>query len=397
MNGSNLEKRTVFFYKAASPDGLVLEDRFFGTFDELQKFVRKKGMFLLEYSEVPEFSGNYKLPYFIDDLQSLIFLLDSGIPIDEAIRTMIKGSSDVSRKNFWTEVFNNLKNGFSFSDSLEKVMSNTNLLSLLPFLTFIKISERKGDLLEGLRVFKEFIQERESIKKEILSKLSYPIFLLLSSYFVLLILFAFVIPNFCSVFEEGTAPFYLKVMLNLGLVIKHYFLVFLIIPVVLAAIFVKVPVLKRIISSVPYFRGIIDSLFLYNFFYIAYSGLKSGLKIDSILSFMEKSDIFVNQKKIIQKLIRELKEGKSLARSMAEIPVFPPEVVPVISAAEESNNLVEAFRSMYQRYRELAREKVSKIVGFVEPASLLIIGTIIGLVVFSIISSILDITDVLGK
>jgi len=389
--------KKVFIYKAVAPDGLILEDRFFGTSEDLKKFVRRKGMFLLEYSPVPEFSGNYKLSYLIDDLQSLIFLLRSGIPIDEAIRTMIKSSSNLSGRNFWTEIFTYLKNGTSLSDSLERVLLDTKLSYLLPFLTFIRISEKKGDLLEGLEIFKEFIEERESLKKEIFSKLSYPMFLLISSYVVLLILFAFVIPSFYSIFQQGTAPFYLEIMFKLGILIKKNFLVFLLIPIFLTVLITRFPYAKKIFFTIPYLKGIVESLFLYNFFYIAYSGLRSGLKLDSILTFMEESNIFYNYRKVLQKLIRELKEGKSLAKSISEIPIFPSEVVPVISAAEESNNLVPAFESLYQRYREQAWERISKVVNLLEPITLVVVGSIVGLVVFSIISSILDMSEVINR
>jgi len=337
------------------------------------------------------------LSYLIDDLQSLIFLLRSGIPIDEAIRTMIKSSSNLSGRNFWTEIFTYLKNGTSLSDSLERVLLDTKLSYLLPFLTFIRISEKKGDLLEGLEIFKEFIEERESLKKEIFSKLSYPIFLLISSYVVLLILFAFVIPSFYSIFQQGTAPFYLEMMFKLGILIKKNFLVFLLIPIFLTVLIIRFPYAKKIFFTIPYLKGIVESLFLYNFFYIAYSGLRSGLKLDSILSFMEESNIFYNYRKVLQKLIRELKEGKSLAKSISEIPIFPSEVVPVVSAAEESNNLVPAFESLYQRYKEQAWERISKVVNLLEPITLIVVGSIVGLVVFSIISSILDMSEVINR
>ena len=99
------------------------------------------------------------------------------------------------------------------------------------------------------------------------------------------------------------------------------------------------------------------------------------------------SDVVANAflKKELQQTTQSVTEGASLADSLGEIGQFPPMVVHMISAGEQSGDL-DVMLSRVATYQQNEVERVvSALVKLVEPLMLLIMGGIVMFIVIAIL------------
>ena len=112
---------------------------------------------------------------------------------------------------------------------------------------------------------------------------------------------------------------------------------------------------------------------------------RSGLPL--VESMHIASDVVANAflKKELQQTTQSVTEGASLADSLGEIGQFPPMVVHMISAGEQSGDL-DVMLSRVASYQQNEVERVvSALVKLVEPLMLLIMGGIVMFIVIAIL------------
>jgi len=98
------------------------------------------------------------------------------------------------------------------------------------------------------------------------------------------------------------------------------------------------------------------------------------------------------------KNVREnVREGTSLATPLRESGVFPPLVTRMIAVGEQTGEMEEMLVKIADIYDLQVETYVSTLTSLLEPVMILIIGVIIGFIVFAILLPIFDLTSTIGK
>ena len=94
---------------------------------------------------------------------------------------------------------------------------------------------------------------------------------------------------------------------------------------------------------------------------------------------------------------KEIKSGKSIAKSIIGIGYFSIELTEMIEIGEMSNKLNDIMLSMYDYYKSIYNDVVERIIKKIEPLMILIIGGIIVIILLSLFMPILGIMDQIGS
>lgn len=152
--------------------------------------------------------------------QQLLALLDSGLTLTEAMRTLLAKEASRSVADILRQLDKALAEGLSFSTALAQQSS------VFPevYVATVKAAERTGGLSEALSRYVAYQQQFEELRKKLISAAIYPAMLLLVGGFVTFFLLGYVVPKFSAVYESAgrQLPWMSEMLLRFGMGIRHY-------------------------------------------------------------------------------------------------------------------------------------------------------------------------------
>ena len=87
----------------------------------------------------------------------------------------------------------------------------------------------------------------------------------------------------------------------------------------------------------------------------------------------------------------DLLSGSSLSDSMGQDSVFPPMLVEVIRVGESAGNLGDQLDVMSRVLQQEFDQAINRMVGFIEPAMILLVGAVVGIIGVTVISTVYSI------
>ena len=87
---------------------------------------------------------------------------------------------------------------------------------------------------------------------------------------------------------------------------------------------------------------------------------------------------------------QQIADGKSLSDSFDVTGLFPPLVIRMIRVGETTGALQESLENVSYFYTRDVRESIERLQSLIEPAMTVVLGVIVGWVMFSILGPIYD-------
>jgi type IV pilus assembly protein PilC len=140
----------------------------------------------------------------------------------------------------------------------------------------------------------------------------------------------------------------------------------------------------------PILRKIILARFANTFAMMYGSGI-------SILDCITNSRDVVNNlavAKSLNEVTQEIESGKNLTQSFQNTGMFPPLVIRMLKVGEATGSLDKALLNVSYFYDRDVRESIKKVQVMIEPTMTIILGTLLGWVMLSVLS---PIYDIIGK
>lgn len=152
--------------------------------------------------------------------QQLLALLDSGLTLTEAMRTLLAKEANQSAAQIIRRLDMALAEGLNFSTALAQQPS------VFPeiYVATVQAAERTGGLSDALSRYVAYQKQFEELRKKLISAAIYPAMLLLVGGFVTLFLLGYVVPKFSTVYESAgrQLPWMSEMLLRFGMWIRHY-------------------------------------------------------------------------------------------------------------------------------------------------------------------------------
>jgi len=326
----------------------------------------------------------------------LSVLLSAGLPLDRSLNILSEISEGAEIKNIVQSILKSIRGGSSFSDALQM---HPKLFSKL-YVNMIRAGESSGAIDAVLEKLGEFIESTKELKESIFSAMIYPTILFITGGLSIAVLLTYVLPKFSTIFAElgGALPLPTQILLFVSNALKDLWWLGLLL---MAGMWL---IIKSYIKSdygrykwdvlkLRLFGDIIRKLETARFCRTLGILIKSGVPLIQALS--NARDVVSNRvmASAIDNVLKGVKGGKGIAATLSESNIFPSLALSMIKVGEETGQLDNMLMKVSTTYEKSLRASIKKFVSFLEPATILGMGLIIGFIVVSMLMAIFSITD----
>jgi len=260
-----------------------------------------------------------------------------------------------------------------------------------------------GGILEGvLRHLAEYLERSVALKEDVKSALVYPMILAAAAGLSLIVLFVYVIPRFAVIFKDvGQAlPWITKVVLDFSQILTQYgwlILLLLLIGAVGGVYYFRSPEGRaewdRQSLRVWLLGDLLRKFETARFARTLSALLKGGVPLLEALGTVQ--GVVGNRllSRAIGQVQVRVREGKGMAQPLGESGLFPPLALNMIAVGEETGKLEGMLAEVAEHYDQEVKRTTKRLTALLEPALILGMGLIIGLVVVSMLLAIFSIND----
>lgn len=316
-------------------------------------------------------------------------MISSGIPLLKALRALTEETSNRKFRLIINKIRTDVENGISLSDALlkhPKVFSNF-------FISLIKTGEAAGILPEVLNKLADYLEKQEELRRKVVSSFAYPAIVTVVAVGVVSFLLIFIVPVFRSVYKtlriNLPGPTVALIALS-NIFVKFWWLIILVIGISYYA-FLRLNrdkkfglAIDRVKLHLPIFgqlsRKVAVSRFVRTLSTLIGSGVALNQSLNIIREIVE-NRVIVNTIESIQK---DINQGSSMADSLKLQPIFPPIVIQMISAGEESGKLETMMDKCADFLDEDIDTLIKSLVVKLEPTLTFLLAVLVGFIALAI-------------
>lgn len=317
--------------------------------------------------------------------QELLALIESGLSLVEAIEALAEKETHAESKAVLNQIKASLFDGQPLSASLEKVPGVFTPL----YIALIRASERTGDMEVALSRHVAYQSQVDAMKKKIVSAAIYPVLLLVVGGLVVLFLLGYVVPKFSVIYESTNAdlPWLSQLLLSWGRLLHSHgteaFAVFIVSVSVLVYVLSR-PFVRRVIMAkawqIPKLGETLRIYQLARFYRTLSMLLRGGIPLMTAMQMVSS---------LLQPLLRsklafvanDVKEGKPLSSAMELHGLTTSISVRMLRVGERTGQMGDMMERIGIFYDDEIARAVEWFTKLLEPALMIIIGLVVGLVV----------------
>lgn len=330
----------------------------------------------------------------------IALLLNAGLSLDAALRTMKQNSQKPAFQHFTGEIERKLKEGKSFSEALADYPMFTPM-----YISIVRAGEEGGILPAMLLRISEYQQTFHELRQFIISAAIYPAILLVVGIVAVGILVTTILPRFEVLFKGmgQRLPINVKILMDVaGFISNHLLLsaVALVVPVFAAISYFRTEQGRLFLDAkaitLPLISGFVRELETTRIFRTLEVLVKNGVHLATALKICSGVASNIEYQRLLQNATRALKEGQQIAPKLQGKGLFPDLAVDLLAIGEESGSVGQVCGQVADHYDKELRQRVKRIIALVEPIFILVIALGAGYVVVSMLTVIMSINDIAG-
>ena len=390
----------LFEYKAISEKGkktkgVIDADSLLVAKEKLQR----KALTLLHVSARLERRETLHLPptLLLSFTRELYQLLQAGLPLYESLVTIEEKYRKNKAHPFFLDACDSLRGGQSLSIILRRYPKTFDGI----YLSMVEAAQHTGALAPVFGQLADLLAKQQKLKKQLISSLTYPAFLGGFCLFLVLGLLLFVIPSLQDLFDGRRLHPLTESVLFVSRITRQYGLGFLLTlfvgggalfalsrkkgsPLSLARI--KIPLVHtlRLQSAIVRFTRACSLL------------MEGGVPLLSTLTLAKSVVKWLPLEEVIEQAKGRVAEGEPLSAQLAAAPWMPPLVPRMLAISEETGKMGEMLQSISAIYEEELDKSLSQITALLQPALLLVLGFVVGVVLLSILLPLTDVSSFLS-
>jgi general secretion pathway protein F len=327
-------------------------------------------------------------------------LLKAGVPLNRALRTLSQQTQNLELSRTIEEIDREVSSGKGLHEALGKFPKTFPPL----YVSMVKAGETGGFMEEVLHRLALFIEKDQELKSRIASAMAYPILLIVIGTGAVVFLMVFFIPRFSEIFRKmgSNLPTTTQIVMAVSYFCRDYWM-FLFLGVMGAIAgwsqLVRTTAGRRFFDKFrvrfPLFGEIVKKNAVSRFTRTLGTLLKSGVPILGALSIAKEAMGNVVLMEDIDEASAGVKQGRSLAEILRQSRYFPPMVVDMIAVGEEGGNLDEVLINVSDSYDIQVDRQVRVFIALFEPALLLIMATLVGFIVISMLLPVFSLSSMI--
>jgi general secretion pathway protein F len=317
--------------------------------------------------------------------QSLLILLKAGLSIVEAIDTLAQRESRADARRVLADLREQLGMGLSLSAALER---HGDVFPAL-YVAGVRANERSGGLVEAIERFILYRAQADQLRKRIVGAAVYPSLILGVGVLVIGFLLLFVIPRFSQVFEDmgDRIPAMSRLLLQWGKFVHAHglaVLVAMVAFVVGAVLGLRSPpvraALARRITRLPRIGNHVLTYQLARFYralgLLQQAGIPILAALDMVVGLLPAS-----LHGSLAGARRDIAEGRALSDAFEANGLTTVVAVRLLRVAERTGQMGEMLERTAIFHEDDIAQAIDWFIRLFEPALMIVIGLIIGVIV----------------
>lgn len=333
--------------------------------------------------------------------RQLSAMVGAGVPLLRSLTSLQKHAEDQALQKVLTEVIKNVEAGMSLADALAKHPTVFNDI----YVNMVRAGEAAG-ILDDILKRLAFQQEKSAaIRKKIKSAMAYPMVLIFITVVAFFGLMLFVIPQIGKILTDlggadAKLPGITLFMLGVSHIITSYW--FIIIPAIVGGIFGLIRYIRTskgkrqfdtLILKIPGIKKIIMKVAVARFSRTFSALMGAGVAVLECLDVTSRAVGNTLYQDALQDAAREVKNGQALSAVIERNPLFPAIVGQMLAVGEETgqtDTVLIKVADFYEEEVDLAIESISSII---EPAMIVVMGSMVGLIAASVMTPIAQLSQ----
>lgn len=322
--------------------------------------------------------------------ERLALLLETGSPLHTALETLERQADQEHVRHMIHQLLTNVSGGLTFAQALAKQPDAFPTT----YVNLIAAAETGGFLPQVLQRLQEMDEKRRELNSALWAALSYPAFLMCFSFAVVVFMLTVVFPKFSVLFASiaDELPPTTQLLMLLSDALRRYWLpaaVALGASATLVWRWGKRPegalALDRLLRRVPLLGEIVIELQLVQFMSVMSLSLTNGVTVLDALRSCREIVRSVSFQRFVSRLETHINEGGALSPVFAETEFLPALVPQMIATGEQTGNLAMVMGRISEFYEREWKKRLTVFAKIAEPAMLLLMGTVVGVIVASLI------------
>ena len=368
---------------------------------DLEIRLRKMGLELISYKTTR--SPGIRLPLSRVKRRDLILFcfhleqtLGAGVPVLESLQDLRDSADNPRLREVCASMLESIEGGKTLSEAMREFPDVFTEV----FINLIRAGEQTGKLdtiLDRLGANLKWQDEQAAMAGKLII---YPAFAGAVISAVVFFLMIYLVPELLA-FVRTTGselPAHTVFLIAVSGGFTEYWYVILFAPLLLLALVViggrTSPgfrlTLDRLKLAAPVFGPVLEKHILARLSSLFAMMYSSGITVIDCISAGERSAGNLAIGKAMNSVGRAVADGKSLADSFAASGLFPPLILRMIRVGETTGALAPSLENVAYFYTRDVRESIGRMQSMIEPLMTLLLGAIIGWVMFSVLGPIYD-------
>ncbi|WP_261841551.1 type II secretion system inner membrane protein GspF [Aliamphritea ceti] len=330
--------------------------------------------------------------------QQLAVLIQSGIPIEDALQATIEQSNSKHLCTALQGIKSKVREGQGIAESM------TEFPGIFPpvYQALVGAGEKSGDLGKVLLQLADYTERNQQLRNTVLQASIYPIVLTLVATIIIGVLMAYVVPKVVEQFEHvgQQLPLLTRIMISLSdfivnnggilictalalLIAFHYSYRHFRFKMTLHKQLLRFPFISRLLINLETAR-MLNTLNIM---------LNSGAPLLQALSVSQQTAANIYFKTLLNNLSESVREGGSLNKAMGQLKLFPPITVFMVANGEISGELSLALKKSAEQQEHQLNNIIAITTRLVEPVLIIIFGLIVLAIVLAILLPIMQLND----
>ena len=376
-----------FKYRAINQDGKYISGKIAADNpSELMSLLKSSSLELVSYREEKNRGSTLFSGLKSSELVTIFIHLEqldrAGVSIIDSIQDLKETADSSKIKNLMQEIYESIKNGNLFSESLAKrpdIFKPT-------YIGLIAMGEKTGNLSNSFSNIIDDVKWNIEIRRKTRKAILGPLFGIILMFVVLGVMTTVVVPKvtgFLSAQNIGL-PFLTIALIKFSNFVQEYWFIVVTTPPIIWAIFkilerfpklhVKIDYIKL---KMPIFGPIITKIESAKFCQFFSMTFKSGL---GVLECLDSSSVTLKNKAIksgIAFVRQQVSDGQSLSGSISATKFFPNLVVRMFKVGEESGNMESSLKNIKYFYDKEINDSIDRIVSLIQPTITIVMGGMI--------------------
>jgi len=334
-------------------------------------------------------------------LKELHALVAGGVPIAEAVGALEEATTHPALAAAFTRLHTGLHRGEPFAVAFARCFPAFPVY----IHRLIEAGDMSGRLGEALADAAAELEREARFRTELRNALVYPLFLIAVGFLAILFMFVVVVPRFAVMFRGkfDQLPWLSYAVIAGGMWIREHLTLGAMVGAAVAAgltyAFREPEIgnwLRGRLVRFPLLGGWLTEVETARWAAVLARLLENRVPLMSSLELARRALHGSEMQARMAQVERAVRSGRALAAALDDSRILPGTALSLIRVGERSGNLSEMMRSVAAIYDEIVRNRVKAILAIVEPAAILLIGGMIGLMAVAIFLAITSINNVPG-